>query len=100
MLDTSIELRLDKKDCTYIELQLEPMRFFVLPGGHKLISHLHITRCICRRAERRIVTLSNQIEVSQIILKYVNRLSDYIFILSRYIALKLDIKETPWLPKK
>ena len=92
---SNIEKKIDE-----IELQLEPMRFFVLPGGHKLISHLHITRCICRRAERRIVTLSNQIEVSQIILKYVNRLSDYIFILSRYIALKLDIKETPWLPKK
>ncbi len=83
-----------------LESKLEPMKFFVLPGGHKLISHLHIARCICRRAERRIVTISNQIEVSPIILKYINRLSDYIFVLSRYMAFKLDIKETPWIPKK
>jgi len=83
-----------------IENQLEPMKFFVLPGGHKLISHLHIARCICRRAERRVVTIANQIDIDPIILKYINRLSDYIFILSRYIALKLDIKETPWVPKK
>lgn len=83
-----------------IENQLEPMKFFVLPGGHKLISHLHIARCICRRAERRVVTIANQIDIDPIILKYINRLSDYIFILSRYIALKLDIKETTWVPKK
>ena len=83
-----------------LENQLEPMKFFVLPGGHQLISHLHIARCVCRRAERRVVTISNQIDVSAIILKYINRLSDYIFVLSRYMALKLDIKETPWVPKK
>lgn len=83
-----------------IELKLEPMKYFVLPGGHKLISHLHIARCVCRRAERRIVSLSNQIDVDPLILKYINRLSDYIFVLSRYMALKLEVKETPWIPKK
>lgn len=83
-----------------MESFLEPMKFFVLPGGHSLISHLHIARSICRRAERRIVSFSNNIETSPLILKYINRLSDYLFVLSRYMAFKLKISETPWIPKK
>ncbi|HET9056642.1 MAG TPA: cob(I)yrinic acid a,c-diamide adenosyltransferase [Chitinophagaceae bacterium] len=79
---------------------LEPMTSFILPGGHPVISHLHIARCICRRAERCCVKL--EIEsggVAPIILKYLNRLSDYLFILSRYAAYLLKVPETLWRPR-
>ena len=78
---------------------LEPMRQFILPGGHTTVSFCHITRCVCRRAERIIVDLNEQNEVDKEILSYMNRLSDYFFTLGRQLAKDLDATEHPWNPR-
>jgi cob(I)alamin adenosyltransferase len=75
---------------------LEPMKTFILPGGHPVISHIHICRCVCRRAERLIAELNSESELEPLVIIYTNRLSDYLFILARFIHLKLGIKEVPW----
>lgn len=79
--------------------QLEPMRFFVLPGGHPTVSHCHIARCVCRRAERIVVDLNQSELVEAVIMKYLNRLSDYIFVLSRKLTKDLNADEKPWVPR-
>lgn len=79
---------------------LEPMKSFLLPGGHETVSHLHIARCVCRRAERCCVRLElESLEVDEIILKYLNRLSDYLFVLSRFAGQSLGAREIPWQPR-
>jgi cob(I)alamin adenosyltransferase len=82
-----------------MDKELDPLKNFVLPGGSAAISHCHIARCVCRRAERRLVSLiSSGAEVKENILPYMNRLSDFLFTLSRYTAMKTGITETPWIP--
>jgi len=79
---------------------LPPMKSFILPGGHATVSHIHIARCICRRAERSCVRLQiEKNEVESIIPKYLNRLSDYLFVLARYTAHTLKVSELPWKPR-
>jgi cob(I)alamin adenosyltransferase len=78
---------------------LPPMRHFVLPGGHITVSHCHVARCVCRRAERNVTHLSETAEVSAVITQYLNRLSDYLFILSRKLSYDLGATETPWKPR-
>ena len=73
--------------------QLTPMKSFILLGGDKIIAQCHIARCICRRAERIIITLSNESFVSSEILSYVNRLSDYLFVLARYMGKMNGVEE-------
>lgn len=97
---------LDENDILFLENaidemneQLPPMRHFVLPGGKPILSHCHIARCICRRAERLTVGLNDKTEQYQIALKYLNRLSDYLFVLSRKIATDLNIEEIQWKPR-
>ena len=76
------------------------MKSFVLPGGHTTVSHLHITRCVARRAERCCVRLElESLEVDALLLKYLNRLSDYLFILSRFTTYQLKVQEIPWKPR-
>ena len=82
----------------HMEALLEPLRNFVLPGGHASISHCHVARTVCRRAERKIVALSQSEAVDPIIVKYMNRLSDYLFVLARAMATELGVAETPWKP--
>jgi cob(I)alamin adenosyltransferase len=78
---------------------LPEMKFFVLPGGHSTVSYCHIARCICRRAERVIVTLKESDFVAELVYKYINRLSDYLFVLSRKLAQDLQAVEVPWRPR-
>lgn len=78
---------------------LPPMRHFVLPGGKKILSHCHIARCVCRRAERLAVGLNESSEQYKIAMKYLNRLSDYLFVLSRKVATDLKIEEIQWKPR-
>lgn len=78
---------------------LPEMRSFILPGGHSVISICHIARCVCRRSERNIVHLSEISLVEEIIIRYINRLSDYLFVLSRKISADLNAIETPWKPR-
>jgi len=81
-----------------LEGQLEALTSFILPGGHQQSATTQVTRTICRRAERRVVTLqANGIKVD-IILRYLNRLSDYLFVLARYINKLNDVKDIPWKP--
>jgi cob(I)alamin adenosyltransferase len=99
------ELRLEhveflEQSIDAMDEKLEPMRFFVLPGGHPAVSQAHIVRCVCRRAERLVVHLSSEENVDALILTYLNRLSDYLFTLSRKIASDSGAKEQPWIPEK
>ena len=83
-----------------MEKELPQMKNFILPGGHFLSSYCHLSRCVCRRAERLIIELKETVNVNAIIIKFLNRLSDYFFVLSRYVLLKNGIAEQPWIPKK
>ncbi|MDR1878228.1 MAG: cob(I)yrinic acid a,c-diamide adenosyltransferase [Bacteroidales bacterium] len=82
-----------EKQIDYMNSQLQPMHSFLLLGGHPTIAQCHIARCICRRTERRLVTLSQQSFVDPEIMCYINRLSDYLFVLARYAAKLLKVKE-------
>jgi len=79
---------------------LAPLRAFILPGGSVAVGIAHQCRTICRRAERRVVTLSNVSEVDSHIGRYLNRLSDYLFVLSRMIAMEQGVDEVNWVPRK
>ena len=79
---------------------LPPMKFFVLPGGHVAVSTTHVARCVCRRAERLCVNMQeHEIFIEPLVIKYLNRLSDYLFVVSRYLANILHAKEIPWRPR-
>ncbi|MEY4603877.1 MAG: hypothetical protein RIT43_1169 [Bacteroidota bacterium] len=78
---------------------LPEMRFFVLPGGHPAVSFCHVARCVCRRAERIIVDLSQNEFVAPLVISYMNRLSDYLFVLSRQLAKDTNAQEQPWKPR-
>ena len=82
-----------------MDKELPEMKFFVLPGGHQTVSYCHITRCVCRRAERVIISLHEHEFVSEIVFKYINRLSDYLFVISRKLSKDLNITEQPWKPR-
>jgi len=79
---------------------LPELKSFILPGGHPLVSTCHMARCICRRAERRVVALSEESKVDSIHFQYLNRLSDYLFVLSRKLAKDLGVREIHWRPLK
>ena len=80
--------------------KLPPLTHFILPGGHIASSHCHVARCVCRRSERLIVELSEKEKVDPLILKYINRLSDYLFVLSRKILADNNAEEIKWVPEK
>lgn len=82
-----------------MDAQLEPMRNFVLPGGHTTVSFCHVARCVCRRAERITVDLNAHQAIDPIILTYLNRLSDYLFVLSRKLSSDLGATEHPWVAR-
>lgn len=85
-----------EKEIDAMDSSLPPMRFFVLPGGHTSVSGCHITRTVCRRAERLVIALHQVEPVDLLVIKYLNRLSDYLFVLARKMAHELKIDETPW----
>lgn len=94
------DVELLEKEMDKMNEDIPEMKSFILPGGHTTVSHLHIARCVCRRAERCCVRLElESLEVEQIILKYLNRLSDYLFVLSRFCGHQLNVLETPWEPR-
>jgi|SRR5690625_50396 len=79
--------------------QLPALRHFLLPGGHPAVSYCHISRTVCRRAERLATALFNEEPFDENLLKYLNRLSDYLFVLARKVAQDLGVEETPWVSK-
>ncbi len=89
-----------EKEIDKMNDRLEPMKNFILPGGHTVVSFCHIARCICRRAERVTVKLNDNELVNENILIYLNRLSDYLFVLARKLTLDNHVKEIPWNQKE
>lgn len=79
-----------------MELSLPPMKNFILPGGHQSVSFCHIARCVCRRAERLVTELQENENVNEIIIIYLNRLSDFLFVLARKMSNELSADEIPW----
>ena len=83
-----------------MNLELAPMTHFILPGGHQTVSFCHIARCICRRAERAISKLNTEQPTQSEVLIYLNRLSDFIFVLARKLSKELEAEEIKWIPNK
>ena len=83
-----------------MNLELPPMTHFILPGGHQTVSFCHIARCICRRAERAISKLNTEQPTQSEVLIYLNRLSDFIFVLARKLSKELEAEEIKWIPNK
>ncbi len=98
---------LKEEDITGLELAMDqmnevlaPMKSFIIPGGHQAISTAHIARCVCRRAERWCVNMQEEdLFVETLVVKYLNRLSDYLFTLARYIGHLNGVKDIPWKPR-
>lgn len=93
------DVELLEKEIDEMNNGLPEMRSFVLPGGHSTVSYCHISRCVCRRAERLVIQLSEEEEVNELTFKYLNRLSDYLFVLSRKLSQNLGAKEVAWEPR-
>ncbi len=91
---TFLENEMDRMDA-----DLEPMTHFVLPGGHTTVSYCHLARTVCRRSERLCIALNRVEKIDSLIIQYLNRLSDYLFVLSRFLSKKLDANEIPWKPR-
>ena len=94
------------EDITVLERAIDEMtsnlpelRSFILPSGHESISHTHIARCVCRRAERCAIALQEKEFVADVVIQYLNRLSDYLFTLCRMMHLELNIAEVSWKPR-
>jgi cob(I)alamin adenosyltransferase len=91
MLEDSIDL---------METELPELDSFILPGGSQTVSYCHITRCVCRRAERSVLRLDEEESAPSDVIKYLNRLADYLFVLGRAIAYETGTEEVKWLPGK
>lgn len=79
-----------------LNLDLPELRAFILPGGHPAVSHAHVARCVCRRAERLVIHLAEESFVAELVAVYLNRLSDFLFVLSRAMAHELGVEEVTW----
>jgi cob(I)alamin adenosyltransferase len=93
------DIQVLEKEIDAMEDMLEPMRFFILPGGHTSVSFCHVTRTVCRRAERLVVALYDQEPGDILVVQYLNRLSDFLFVLARKMSAELKVTDTPWKAK-
>lgn len=93
------DVSLLEKEIDDMHNSLPEMRNFVLPGGHTTVSFCHIARCVCRRAERLSIALSEDDFVADLVIIYLNRLSDYLFVLGRKLTQELGAEEIPWHPR-
>jgi cob(I)alamin adenosyltransferase len=98
ILESDIEYL--EKEIDAMEDSLPQMTHFVLPGGHTTVSYCHIARCVCRRAERLSVHLNDIEPTDELVIKYLNRLSDYLFVLARKLSFDLKADEVQWIPRK
>lgn len=87
-----------EKEIDAMDEALPPLRFFILPGGHPSVSFCHVARTVCRRSERLTMGLHEQEPTDPLVIKYLNRLSDYLFMLSRKMANELGVEEIAWKP--
>ncbi|NDD90852.1 cob(I)yrinic acid a,c-diamide adenosyltransferase [bacterium] len=90
------DIELLESEIDAMEGKLAPLKSFILPGGSKPSAHLHLSRTVCRRAERELVVLNRSEPVRPEVLGYVNRLSDYLFVAARYVNLELGVPDVPW----
>lgn len=90
-----LEQAMDKMDES-----LPEMTHFILPGGHTTVSYCHIARTVCRRAERKTTILYENEPFEETVLTYLNRLSDYLFVLARKLSIELKVEEIKWIPEK
>jgi cob(I)alamin adenosyltransferase len=105
--ETSVKLPvLIESDITLLEKEIDRMndvlpelKSFILPGGHPVVSYCHIARCVCRRAERQVIRLAQSNPVDEMVIIYLNRLSDYLFVLARRLGKELGADENPWLAR-
>jgi cob(I)alamin adenosyltransferase len=93
------DLAVLEKEIDMMEAKLPPLKHFILPGGHQVVSFCHIARTVCRRTERCVIDLKEVEHVDDIIVKYLNRLSDYLFVLGRMIAQEFGVGEVIWKPR-
>jgi len=96
---------LDEAEITALELEIDtmtqelsPLHTFILPGGHTVVSYCHVARTVCRRAERSVICLDKTLPVDETIIRFLNRLSDYLFVLARKLSRDLGVSEIPWKP--
>jgi cob(I)alamin adenosyltransferase len=97
---TKAEVKLLEEEMDRCQEQLPPLRSFVLPGGSRANTDLHVARTVCRRAERLCVELARDAEVDTLAITYLNRLSDALFVWSRWASMLLGVKETLWEPNR
>lgn len=88
-----------EQEIDHMTAQLPPLKHFILPGGSNAVSYCHLARCVCRRAERISVHLAQESTVNELINVYLNRLSDYLFVLARKIGNEQQIVENEWIPR-
>ncbi|UJP64771.1 cob(I)yrinic acid a,c-diamide adenosyltransferase [Mongoliitalea daihaiensis] len=93
------DLFLLEKEIDTMEEGLPMLKNFILPGGHQIVSFCHIARTVCRRTERCVISLMEVEHVDELIVKYLNRLSDYLFVLGRKITQELGVDEVTWKPR-
>jgi cob(I)alamin adenosyltransferase len=91
-------LRLEN-EIDQMEDSIPALKSFILPGGHPIVSYCHIARCVCRRCERLVVQLMEHSPVDERIISFLNRLSDYLFVLSRFLGHTRNVPESPWSPR-
>ncbi|UII75228.1 cob(I)yrinic acid a,c-diamide adenosyltransferase [Flagellimonas sp. HMM57] len=94
------DIELLEREMDRMNEELPEMTHFILPGGHTTVSHCHVARTVCRRAERMISYLHENEPVPEGVLMYVNRLSDYLFVLARKLSNELQADEVKWIPEK
>lgn len=97
---STTDIELLEKEMDAMEAQLPQMTHFILPGGHTTVSYCHIARTICRRAERLATHLFESEPFEEHVLHYINRLSDYLFVLARKLSIDLQAEEIKWIPEK
>lgn len=93
------DIALLEQEMDQMQELLPPLTAFILPGGHQSVSFCHLARTVCRRAERLSVELNLKEPVSELVIQYLNRLSDYLFVLGRMMALELKVDEVTWNPR-
>lgn len=98
LFEEDIQLLEDQMDS--MDSELPELKSFVLPGGHQSVSFAHLARCVCRRAERIVIALNETEPVDALIVQYLNRLSDFLFVLGRKMAAELSAEEVKWEPRK
>ncbi|PQJ19874.1 MULTISPECIES: cob(I)yrinic acid a,c-diamide adenosyltransferase [Nonlabens] len=94
------EINMLETEMDDMDKELPPMTHFILPGGHPSVSYCHITRTVCRRAERLASELNEITPIDPQVLRYLNRLSDYLFVLARKLSKDLQAEEIKWIPNK